>query len=148
VVTVQIQVFFFPNTRVDLGEAINILTTKTCNILGITSFEPSSTMLELADRSVVKPVDTLQDIEILVDSWEYPAGFIVINPRSRLDGYPLILGGPWLATTNAYIGCHTSNMTISRGSAIKNLILYPPAKPSIPIIHQQFQPPRYPKENL
>jgi hypothetical protein len=92
VVTVQIQGCFFPNTLVDLGEAINILTTETCNVLGITSFEPTSTMLELADRSVVKPVGTLQDIAISVDSWEYPTDFLVINPRSRLDGHPLILG--------------------------------------------------------
>jgi hypothetical protein len=92
VVTVQIQGCFFPNTLVDLGATINILTIETCNVLGITSFEPTSIMLELADRSVVKPVGTLQDIAISVDSWEYPADFLVINPRSRLDGHPLILG--------------------------------------------------------
>jgi hypothetical protein len=105
-------------------------------------------MLELADRSVVKPINTLQDIEILVDSWEYPADFLIINPRSRLDGHPLILGRPWLTTTYAYIRCHTGNMKISRGSATKNLILYPPAKLSPPIIHQQFPPPRYVEKNL
>jgi hypothetical protein len=88
VVTVQIQGCFFPNTLVDLGEAINILTTETCNVMSITSFEPNSTMLELDDRSVVKPIGTLQDIEISVDSWEYPTDFLVINPRSRL-GYVL-----------------------------------------------------------
>jgi hypothetical protein len=147
-VTVQIQGCFFPNTLVDLGAAINILTIETCNTLGITSFEPTSIMLQLADRSVVKPVGTLQDIAISVDSWEYPADFLVINPRSGLDGHPLILGRPWLTTTDAYIGCRTGNMTISRGSATKNLILYPPAKPSLPIIHQQFPPPRYPEKNL
>jgi hypothetical protein len=148
VVMVQIQGFSFPNTLVDLGAAINILTTETCNVLGITSYEPTSTLLELADRSVVKPEGTLQDIAVSVDSWEYPTDFLVINPRSRLDGHPLILGRPWLATTDAYIGCRTGNMTIARGSAIKNLILYPPAKPSLPVIHQQLQPPRYLEENI
>jgi hypothetical protein len=133
---------------VDLGVAINILTTETCNILGITSYEPTSTLLELVDRSVVKLEGTLQDIEVLVDSWEYPDDFLVINPRSRLDGHLLILGRLWLATTDAYIGCHTGNMKIARGSAIKNLILYPPAKPSAPFIHQQLQPPRYPTKNI
>jgi hypothetical protein len=93
-VIVQIQGCFFPNTLVYFGGAINILTIETCNVLGITSFEPTSTMLELADRLMVKPVDTLQDIEISVDSWEYPVYFLVINPRSRLDGCTLILGRP------------------------------------------------------
>ena len=39
-------------------------------------------------------------------------------------------------------------MTISRGNATKNLILYPPSKPSLPTIHQQFPPPRYLEKNL
>jgi hypothetical protein len=82
---VQIQGLSFPNTLVDLGEAINILTIETCNILGITSYKPTSTFLELADRSVVKPKGTLQDIAVSVDYLEYPSYFLVINPRSRLD---------------------------------------------------------------
>jgi hypothetical protein len=94
---------YFPNTLVDLGEPINILTIETCNVLGFTSFEPTSIMLQLVDRSLVKPFSTLQDIEISVDSWEYPADFLIINPRSGLDGNPLILGRPWLETRDAYI---------------------------------------------
>jgi hypothetical protein len=39
-------------------------------------------------------------------------------------------------------------MTIARGSAINNLIMYPLDKPSLPIIHQQLQTPRYLEENL
>ena len=39
-------------------------------------------------------------------------------------------------------------MEIARGSAIKNLILYPPAKPTTPFIHQQLQPRKYPTKNI
>jgi hypothetical protein len=39
-------------------------------------------------------------------------------------------------------------MKIARGSVINNLILYPPSKPSLPIIHQQLQPPGYIEENV
>jgi hypothetical protein len=39
-------------------------------------------------------------------------------------------------------------MTISRGSDINNLILYPSTKPSIPIILQQLTPPKYLEENI
>jgi hypothetical protein len=105
-------------------------------------------MLQLVDILVVKPINTLQDIAILVDSWEYPADFLVINPRSGLDGHPLILGRPWIAIEDAYIGFCMRNMKISRGSATKNLIWYPPTKPSTPIIHQQLPPPRYLEKNL
>jgi len=46
-VTMQIYGQTFPNALVDLGAAINILTTTTCQKLGITSIEPTSTLLEL-----------------------------------------------------------------------------------------------------
>ena len=59
IVTVQIYGQTFSNALVDLGAAINILTTSTCQKLGITSVEPTSTLLELADRSVVRPMGTL-----------------------------------------------------------------------------------------
>ena len=49
IVTVQIYGQTFPNALVDLGVAINILTTTTCQKLGITSVEPTSTLLELAE---------------------------------------------------------------------------------------------------
>jgi hypothetical protein len=101
-------------------------------------------MLELDDRSVVKPIATLEDISISIESWEFPVDFLVINPRIRLDGHSLILGQPWLATTYAYIGCPTCNMKIAGGSVVKNLILYPPTKTSVYVIHRQLQPPRYP----
>ena len=64
---------------------------------------------------------------VYVDSWEYPADFLIINPRDQLDGHPLILGRPWLATANAYISYRTGNMTIARRNNMKNLALYPPA---------------------
>jgi hypothetical protein len=46
-------------------------------------------------------------------------------------GYPLILGIPWLATTDAYIGYRSGDMTISHKNSTKKLTLYPPAKPSL-----------------
>ena len=55
----------------------------------------------------------------------------MLNIQSKLDGHPLILGRPWLATTNAYIECIFGNMLISNGSSKKSLVLYPPARPSL-----------------
>jgi hypothetical protein len=76
-------------------------------------------MLQLVYRSVVRLVSTLHDIEILIESWKYLADFLIINPRSGLKGNPLILGIPWIATADAYIGCLKGNMTITRGGFTK-----------------------------
>jgi len=59
IVTVQINGCSFPNALVDLGATINIIKTTTCQKLGITSLDPTMTLLELVDRSVVKPEGTL-----------------------------------------------------------------------------------------
>jgi len=56
---VQINGCSFPNAVINLGEAINILTTTTCQNLVITSLDPTMTLLELADRSLVKPEGTI-----------------------------------------------------------------------------------------
>ena len=93
-----------------------------------------ATLLELVERSIIRAEEIVQDILVSMDSWEYPADFLVINPKNKMEGNPLILGRPWLATTDAYIGCRASSMTITRGKSIKNIIIYPPAKPSIPTV--------------
>jgi len=148
IVTVKIYGQTLTNSLVDLGAAINILTTSTCQKLGITSVEPTSTLLELADRSVVRLEGTLYDVMVSVDSWEYPTNFLIINPKTRLDGHSLILGRPWLATADAYIGCRQGNMTITRGPDIKNLILYPPAQPSLTMIKTNQRPASYLTDNI
>jgi len=65
------------------------------------------------------------------DSWEYPTNFLVLQPKIKFNGYPLILGRLWLATIHAYISCRVGNMTIKNGHLSKHLVLYPLAQPSI-----------------
>lgn len=59
IVTVQIYGLSFLNTLVDLGASINILIEETCRTLGIIALEPTTTLLELVDRSVVSPEGNL-----------------------------------------------------------------------------------------
>jgi hypothetical protein len=56
---------------------------------------------------------------------------MVLETKTRLRGYPLILGRPWLAITDAYIGCRMRDMTIANGPSKKNLTLYPLAQPPL-----------------
>lgn len=74
--------------------------------------------------------------------------FLIINPRNQLDGHPLILGRPWLATGDAYIGYRTSSLTITRGNSIKNLALYLPSQLRLTIVRIRKQPKTYLKENI
>eukprot|EP00253_Pinus_taeda_P002517 PITA_02517 len=85
---------------------------------------------------------------VSVDSWEYPTDFLIINLKTRLDGHLFILGRPWLATADAYIGCRQGNMIITRGTYIKNLVLYPPAQPSVTIVKTNRHPVSYLTDNI
>jgi len=68
---------------------------------------------------------------VSINSWEYLIDFLVLQPKAKLTGYPLIPGRLWLATTDAYISYRARNMTIKNGHMSKQLVLYPPAHPSL-----------------
>jgi hypothetical protein len=117
---------------VDLGEGINIMPIETIEFLQLRKkFRPTPTFLELFDYSTIKPEGVIDDLVISVDSWEYPIDFVVLQPKTHLGGHPLILGTPWLATADAFIGCRSSSMTISDGYDTKKFTLYPHATPSV-----------------
>ena len=56
VLTVQINGVEIPNVLVDLGAAINVITTETMHTLGLQNLKHTPTVLQLADRSTVKLV--------------------------------------------------------------------------------------------
>jgi hypothetical protein len=87
-------------------------------------------LLELADKSVITPAGSLDDITVTLASWEYPVDFLVIHPKSPKPGHPVVLGRPWLATADAFISCRSGEMTISNGTQSQKLILFPPAQPA------------------
>ena len=66
---------------------------------------PTPTILELADKTKVIPEKILDDIIVTLESWEYPVEFLGIHSKDPTKGHPVVLGGPWLATSNAFIGC-------------------------------------------
>eukprot|EP00253_Pinus_taeda_P015639 PITA_15639 len=130
VVDVHINGTIIPHTLIDLGAAINVMTRDTMLKLNLqSSLRKTSTVLQLADCSTVTPEGIVEDVLVSVDSWEYPADFLVLQPKEKLTGYPLILGRPWLATIDAYINCRAGSMTIKNGPMSKQLVLYPPAQP-------------------
>ena len=105
VVIISIRGILIPNTLIDLEATINVITLQTVQHLDILNLRPTPTMLELADRSRIKPEGVLDDEIVSLDSWEYPADFFVLQPKSTSGGHPVVLGRPWLATEDAFIGC-------------------------------------------
>jgi uncharacterized coiled-coil protein SlyX len=103
----------------DLGAGVNLLPYSVYQQLGIGELKPTSTVLQLADRSIKKPRGIVKDVIVKVDKFYYPVDFIVLDtepipyPDKQI---PVILGCPFLATANACINCQTSVMKISFGN--------------------------------
>ena len=126
VVTIIINNTAIENTLIYLGSAINMMTTAVLEVLQLGQFlRPTPSILELADHTTVKPVGVLDDIVVSLASWEYPANFMIVESKNHSKGNPIILGRPWLATVNDFIGCRDGEMTISNGLSTQRLILYP-----------------------
>jgi hypothetical protein len=83
------------------------MTIQTMEQLNFPNLHPTPTILELADRSKIKPEGVLDDVIVSLDSWEYPIDFMVLHPKSPSRGHLVILGRPWISTTNAFIGCRS-----------------------------------------
>ena len=75
----------------------------------------TTTLLQLADRSIVAPEGVVEDVMVSINSWNYPTDFLVLQPKIKFNGYPLSLGIPWLVIVDAYINYRAGNMTIKNG---------------------------------
>jgi hypothetical protein len=82
VVTVEINGISLPNTLIDLGASINVMPFDTMQKLQINQLRPTQTMIELADKSVISPAGSLDDVTVTLASWEYPVDFLVIYSKS------------------------------------------------------------------
>lgn len=54
-VTISINNFLVPNTLIDLGAAINVVTTETMKHLNLNNIRSTTTILELEETSKVVP---------------------------------------------------------------------------------------------
>jgi len=81
-------------TLIHLGETITIMMVITMKMLQLDGLLSTPTMLELDDRSRIKPYGVLNNVIVTLASWEYPVDFLVIQPKNNMEGHLLIRGRP------------------------------------------------------
>ena len=102
----------------DLGASVNLLPYSMYKQLGLGELKPTSIKLSLADRSIKIPKGTIEDVLIQVDRFYYPMDFVVLDTEPVAVGpnhVPIILGRPFLATSNAIIKCRNGVMQLTFG---------------------------------
>ena len=78
IVTAHIGYTNILNVLVELGATINVMTIKTMKKLGLTNLRPNPTVLDLDDRSTIRPEGILYDLVFTIDSLEYPIYSLVL----------------------------------------------------------------------
>ncbi|GKB58425.1 reverse transcriptase domain-containing protein [Tanacetum coccineum] len=99
----------------DLGASINLMPYSVWKNLSLQELTPTCMTLELADRSITKPLGIAEDVSVKVGVFQFPADFVVVDfdPDPRV---PLILGRCFLKTSRALIDVYEGELTLRVGS--------------------------------
>ena len=69
----------------------------------------------------------IEDVWVQVDKFYYPVNFVVLDTDSVVKGtnyVPIILGRPFLATSNAIINCRNGFMQLTFGNMTLELNIF------------------------
>nr|GFB21213.1 reverse transcriptase domain-containing protein [Tanacetum cinerariifolium] len=99
----------------DLGASINLMPLLVWEGLLVPELTPTCMTLELADRSVSKPIGIAKDVSFKVGVFHFPADFVAVDfePDPRV---PLILRRCFLKTSQALIDVHKGELTLRIGN--------------------------------
>ena len=95
--------------------------------LGLGELKPTNITLSLVDRSVKIPKGIVEAVLIKVDKFYYPVDFLVLDTEPVAEGtnqVPIILGRPFLATSNAIINCRNGVMQLTFGNMTLELNIF------------------------
>ncbi|XP_075669774.1 uncharacterized protein LOC142639494 [Castanea sativa] len=115
----------------DLRVGVNLIPFSVYQKLGLGELKPTSITLQLVDRSVREPRGIVEDVLVKIEQFYYMVDFIVLDfqPVLHPSVYTLIiLGRPFLATTNALINCKNGRMQLNFGSMTLELNIFYVAK--------------------
>ncbi|RVW29295.1 hypothetical protein CK203_103588 [Vitis vinifera] len=118
----------------DLGASVNLLPYSVYKQLGLGELKPTAITLSLADRSVKIPRGVIEDVLVQVDNFYYPVDFIVLDTDPTVKEanlVPIILGRPFLATSNAIINCRNGLMQLTFGNMTLDLNIFYMSKKQI-----------------
>ena len=126
-ISVNIGGTYVEKALLDLGASVNLFPYSMYKQLGLGKLKPTSITLSLVDRSIKIPKGTVEDVLIQVDKFYYPMDFVVLDTKPAAAGanyVPIILGRPFLATSNAIINCRNCIMQLTFGNMTLELNIF------------------------
>ena len=111
----------------DLGAGVNLLAYSLYKQLGLGELKPMNITLSLADHSIKIPKGIVEDVLVKVDKFYYLVDFVVLDTEPIAIGpnhVPIILGRPFLSTSNATINCRNGVMQLTFGNMTLELNIF------------------------
>ncbi|XP_070035755.1 uncharacterized protein [Nicotiana tomentosiformis] len=117
----------FAKALCDLGASINLMPYSIFKTLGIRQPRSTSMRLQMADRTMKRPLGIIDDVLVRVDIFILPADFVILD---RVVDYevPIILGRPFLATGKALVDVETGELTFQVGDDFPYVQIYKATK--------------------
>ena len=114
-------------TLLYLGASVNLMPYSMYKQLGLGELKPTNITLSLVDRSVKIPKGIVEDVLVKVDKFYYPVDFVMLDTEPIASGpnhVLIILGRPFLATSNAIINCWNGVMQLTFGNMTLELNIF------------------------
>jgi len=118
IVSIVIRDQLIHRALLDLEASVNLIPFTEYERLELGELKPTKMVIQLADRSTRVPRGIVEDVLIRVGKFIYPVDFIMIETEkvsNLAKKVPVILGHPFLATSNTLINCRNGMMRLSFG---------------------------------
>ncbi|GJW11851.1 reverse transcriptase domain-containing protein [Tanacetum coccineum] len=98
----------------DLGASINLMPLSIWKKLSLPKLTPTRMTLELADRSITRPIGVAEDVCVKIGCFHFPTDFVVVDFEAD-PRVPLILGRSFLRTSRALIDVYERELIFRDG---------------------------------
>ncbi|RDX88416.1 hypothetical protein CR513_29996, partial [Mucuna pruriens] len=75
--------YTFVDAMLDLGALINVMPTLVYKSLNFGDLEPTRMIIQLANRSIVKPLGVLEDVLVQANELIFPANFYMLDIEDK-----------------------------------------------------------------
>ncbi|XP_031127527.1 uncharacterized protein LOC116029619 [Ipomoea triloba] len=95
----------------DLRASMSLMPYSLCKRLNLGEPKPTTMTLQMADRSIKRPVGVLEDILVMIDQYFISGHFVILDIEEDTK-VPIILGRRFLATAGAIIDVKRGKLVI------------------------------------
>ncbi|XP_006584380.1 uncharacterized protein LOC114420627 [Glycine soja] len=97
---------------IDLGAHINLMPLSMCRRIGNLKIDPTKMTLQLTDQSIIRPYGVVKDVFVKVRHFTLPVDFVIMDIEEDTK-IPLILGRPFMLTSNCVVDIGNDNLEMS-----------------------------------